>query len=90
MRAIPIEVNDLQFPSARAAARHIVAMELILGNERKENTVAKELKRCWPKNGSHSWLMYGRWLVRAGVMIGPAAERSEGEGSMQQYKDLDE
>ena len=80
MRALPIEVNGHQFPSARAAARHIVAMELILGNERKENTVAKELKRCWPKNGGHSWLMYGCWRVRSGVMIGPAAERSEGEG----------
>lgn len=80
MRAIPIEVNGHQFPSARAAARYIVAMELMLGNERKENTVAKELKRCWPKNGGHSWLMYGQWLVRECVMIGPAAERSEGEG----------
>lgn len=90
MRAIPIEVNGEIFPSARAAARHIVAGELEVGNSRKENTIVKELKRCWPKNGSHSWLMYGRWLVKAGVMIGPAAERSEGEGSMQQYKDLDE
>lgn len=74
MRAIPIQVNDLQFPSSRAAARHIVAMELMLGNERKENTVAKELKRCWPQNGGHSWLMYGRWSVKACVMIGPGAK----------------
>lgn len=78
MRAIPIEVNGHQFPSARAAARHIVAMELMLGNERKENTVAKELKRCWPKNGGHSWLMYGQWLVKECVMIGPAG--AEGDG----------
>ena len=78
MRAIPIEVNGLQFPSARAAARYIVAGELEVGNSRKENTVTKELKRCWPKNGGHSWLMYGRWAVKACVMIGPAAERSEG------------
>ena len=90
MRAIPIEVNGEIFPSARAAARHIVAMELMLGNIRKENTVAKELKRCWPKNGGHSWSMYGRWSVKACVMIGPAAECSEGEGSMQQYQYLDE
>ena len=55
MKALPIEVNGEMFPSARAAARHIVAMELMLGNERKENTIVKELKRCWPKNGGHSW-----------------------------------
>ena len=74
MRAIPIEVNGRQFPSARAAARHIVAMELMLGNERKENTVVKELRRCWPKNGGHSWTMYGRWAVKAGVIVGPAGD----------------
>lgn len=78
MRAIPIEVNGLQFPSARAAARYIVAMELMLGNERKENTIVKELKRCWPKNGGHSWSMYGQWRVKAGVMIGPGG--AEGDG----------
>ncbi len=64
MRALPIEVNGKMFPSARAAARYIVGMELMLGNIRKENTVAKELKRCWPKNGGHSWLMYNLYLVR--------------------------
>ena len=74
MRAIPIEVNGRQFPSARAAARHIVAMELMLGNERKENTVVKELKRTFIKNGSHSWAMYGRWAVKACVIVGPAAK----------------
>ena len=78
MKALPIEVNGEMFPSARAAARHIVAMELMLGNERKENTIVKELKRCWPKNGRHSWLMYGQWLVKAGVMIGPGG--AEGDG----------
>ena len=78
MRAIPIEVNGLQFPSARAAARYIVAMELMLGNERKENTIVKELKRCWSKNGGHSWSMYGLWLVKSGVMIGPGG--AEGDG----------
>ena len=52
------------FQSAREAARYIVGEEAKLGNERKENTVAKELKRCFPKNGEHSWEMYGRWLVR--------------------------
>ena len=78
MRAIPIEVNGEMFPSARAAARYIVGMELMLGNERKENTVAKELKRCWPKNGAHNWVMYGRWSVKACVMIGPAG--AEGDG----------
>ena len=74
MRAIPVEVNGLQFPSARAAARFIVDDELALGNARKEDTVAKELRRCWPKNGEHSWRMYGRWMVKACVVVGPAAE----------------
>lgn len=78
MRAIPIEINGEIFPSARAAARYIVAGELEVGEIRKENTVAKELKRCWPKNGSHSWLMYGRWSVKACVMIGPGG--AEGDG----------
>ena len=78
MRAIPIEVNDLQFPSARAAARYIVAGELELDNERKENTVVKELKRCWQKNGGHSWMMYGRWAVKAGVIVGPGGREAAG------------
>ena len=78
MRAIPIEVNGRQFPSARAAARHIVAMELMLGNERKENTITKELKRCWPKNGGHGWLMYGRWTVKAGVIVDPGGREAAG------------
>lgn len=64
MRSIPIQVNELVFPSAREAARYIVIEEAKLGNERKENTIAKELKRCFPKKGEHSWEMYGRWLVR--------------------------
>lgn len=63
MTAIPIKVNGTEFPSARAAARHIVKQEAELGNVRKENTVAKELKRCFSKNGGHSWEMYGRYLV---------------------------
>ena len=50
------------------------SLNLMLGEVRKENTLAKELKRCWPKNGGHSWLMYGRWTVKAGVIVGPAAE----------------
>lgn len=64
MKAIPIQVNDLVFTSAREAARYIVGEEAKLGNERKENTVAKELKRCFPKNGGHSWEMYDKWLVK--------------------------
>lgn len=88
MRAIPIEVNGHQFPSARAAARYIVAEELGLGNERKENTIVKELRRCYPKNGGHSWLMYGRWLVKY-VIADTAAERSEGEDSMEQEESKD-
>ncbi len=78
MRAIPIEVNGQQFPSARAAARYIVAGELELDNERKENTVVKELKRCWQKNGGHSWMMYGRWAVKAGVIVGPGGREAAG------------
>lgn len=64
MNPVPIQVNDLVFPSAREAARYIVNEEARLGFERKENTIAKELKRCFPKNGEHSWEMYGRWLVK--------------------------
>lgn len=64
MNPIPIQVNDLVFPSAREAARYIVNEEAMLGFERKENTISKELKRCFPKNGEHSWEIYGRWLVK--------------------------
>ena len=88
MRAIPISINNREFPSARAAARYIVAEELRLGNDRKENTIVKELKRCYPKNGGHSWLMYGRWLVKCGI-ADTAAERSEGEDSMKQEESKD-
>ena len=63
MNPIPIQVNETVFLSAREAARYIVDKEAKLGFERKENTIAKELKRCFPKNGEHSWEMYGRWLV---------------------------
>ncbi len=64
MKAIPIKVNKLTFASTREAARYIVGEELLLGYERKENTIAKELKRCFPKNGGHSWEMYNLYLVR--------------------------
>lgn len=67
MRSIPIQVNEMVFPSAREAARYIVSEEAKLGNERKENTIAKELKRCFPKNGGHSWKMYDKWLVKLGT-----------------------
>lgn len=64
MNPIPIQVNETVFPSTREAARYIVNEEAKLGFERKENTIAKELKRCFPKKGEHSWEMYGRWLVK--------------------------
>ena len=60
MRARPIEVNGVQYESARAAARYIAEQEAKLGYARKENTIAKELKRCWQ---GASWHMYERWLV---------------------------
>ena len=60
MKARPIAVNGTVFPSARAAARYIVEQEAKLGYKRKENTVHKELKRCWQWA---SWYMYERWLV---------------------------
>ena len=72
MRAKPIEVNGVQYESARAAARYIVEQEAKLGNVRKENTIAKELKRCW--HGA-CWYMYERWMVNQ-VMIGIEAEAS--------------
>ena len=74
MKAIPIQVNDLVFPSARKAARYIIGEEAKLGNERKENTIAKELKRCFPKNGGHSWEMYDKWLVKLGSATSEASE----------------
>ena len=74
MKAIPIKVNTLVFASTREAARYIVGEELLLGYERKENTIAKELKRCFPKNGEHSWEMYGRWLVRHAIELSEASE----------------
>ena len=70
MRARPIQVNAIEFESARAAARYIVEQEAKLGYERKENTIAKELKRCWQ---GACWYMYERWLVSQ-VMIAFEAE----------------
>lgn len=78
MNPIPIQVNDLVFPSAREAARYIVGEEAKLGFERKENTIAKELKRCFHKNGEHSWEMYGRWLVKLGTATSEASEDHHG------------
>ena len=73
MRPIPVQVNAVPFESARAAARYIVEQEEKLGNVRKENTIAKELKRTFAKNGGACWYMYERWLVMQ-VMIGVEAE----------------
>lgn len=70
MRAKPIAVNGTVYESARAAARYIVEQEAKLGYVRKENTVHKELKRCW--HGA-CWYMYERWMVNR-VMIGVEAE----------------
>lgn len=65
MRPKQIAVNAFVFHSARAAARYIVEQEAKLGNVRKENTIAKELKRCW--QGS-CWDMYGKYKVH-GIAI---------------------
>lgn len=62
MRPIPIYVNGVKHPSAKAAARWIVANELKLGNEKKVNTIAKELRRCFK---GASWKMYGKYEVKA-------------------------
>ena len=70
MRARPIQVNAIEFESARAAARYIVEQEAKLGYERKENTIAKELKRAW--HGA-CWYMYERWMVSQ-VIIAVEAE----------------
>ena len=70
MRARPIQVNEMVFESARAAARYIVEQEAKLGNVRKENTVHKELKRCW--HGA-CWYMYERWMISQ-VIIAVEAE----------------
>lgn len=78
MKPVPIEVNKEVFPSARAAARYIVAEEAKFGNTRKENTIAKELKRCFPEKGGHSWSMYGLYLVEAGVEHTIVANEPEG------------
>ena len=77
MKAIPIAVNGIVFPSARAASRYIVEQEAKLGNVRKENTVHKELKRCWQ---GACWYMYERWLVKQANFgfeaeaLGPSAD----------------
>lgn len=70
MKARPIAVNGIVFPSARAAARYIVTEESKCGNSRKVNTVHKELKRAW--HGA-CWYMYERWMI-AQVMIAFEAE----------------
>lgn len=72
MKAKPIEVNGVEYPSARAAARYIVTEEAKLGNKRKENTITKELKRCWT---GASWLMYGRWQVNQPIVAVEAEGR---------------
>lgn len=64
MKAKPIEVNGKLFESARAAARYIVECEAKLGNTRKEDTISKELKRCWK---GAVWDMYGKYNVLAPV-----------------------
>lgn len=74
MRAKPVQVNKLVFPSAREAARYIVAEEAKLGNSRKENTITKELKRVWQ---GASWSMYAKWFV-----IAPA-DSAAGEGKVE-------
>lgn len=77
MRAKPIVVNGVQYESARAAARYIVEQEAKFGYVRKENTVHKELKRCWQ---GACWHMYERWLVQQGNIafeaeaLGPSAD----------------
>jgi hypothetical protein len=63
MRPIPVQVNGIQFESARAAARYIATEETKWGNVRKVNTIAKELKRTFPENGGACWYMYERWMV---------------------------
>jgi hypothetical protein len=63
MNPKPIAVNGMVFPSTRAAARYIVEQEAKLGNVRKENTIAKELKRTFPENGGACWYMYDKWMV---------------------------
>jgi len=63
MKARPVSVNGKIFPSARAAARYIATEETKWGNVRKENTIAKELKRTFPENGGACWYMYDRWMV---------------------------
>lgn len=73
MRSIPVQVNAIQFESARAAARYIVEQEAKLGYARKENTIAKELKRTFLKNGGACWYMYERWVVKQ-VIIAVEAE----------------
>ena len=78
MNPVPIQVNETVFPSAREAARYIVNEEAKLGFERKENTIAKELKRCFHKNGEHSWEMYGRWLVKLASATSEASEDHHG------------
>lgn len=60
MRPRPIKVNGVEYPSSRAAARYIVKQESKLGFDRKENTICKELKRCWQ---GASWKMYGKYSV---------------------------
>ena len=77
MKAIPIVVNGIVFPSARAAARYIVTEESKRGNGRKVNTVHKELKRAW--HGA-CWYMYERWMVSQVIIaveaeaLGPSAD----------------
>lgn len=77
MRPIPVQVNAVPFESARAAARYIVEQEGKLGNVRKENTIAKELKRTFAKNGGACWYMYERWLVTQGDIATAAPAGSE-------------
>jgi hypothetical protein len=57
-----ISVNGEEFQSCRSATSFIVESEALLGYERREDTVRKEL-RNYLKGLRPSWTLYGRYRI---------------------------
>lgn len=58
MRKKIIHINDIEFPSIRAAARYIVECE----PGKKEDTIVKELRTIFT-TARKPWTMYGKYKV---------------------------
>jgi len=60
--AKPVTVDGKVFASSRKGAAYILDKELVLGNVKRKDTVAKELRR-FVSGERPSWVMYGRYTI---------------------------